>query len=118
MKLLKEYYDLSDAEHIARKLESKGILTFISCKNSSRLTTRFKGALKVGLWIVLNNQYLDAVAYLNDRNHIIETALTPDDISNLKKQSKLTTFNSFNKFIVYSSIIILLLFIGLFFTID
>ncbi|WP_299878225.1 hypothetical protein [uncultured Cocleimonas sp.] len=115
MKLLEEFYDLSEAEEIANKLENKGILTFISSKRSLHQPMRLGGTLTVGLWIVLNNQYSDAVSLLKDKKHIVTSALSPEEITTLKEQSKSATFSTFNNFIAYSILVICLILGGVYF---
>ncbi len=85
MILLKQYENLIDAENMASKLEKKGILAHVSSKNSYLLSRHMTGAIKVGLWIVLEKQYDDAESLLKNPKHKITTALPKDEFINLKK---------------------------------
>ena len=108
MKLLNQYQDINEAERVANKLETKGILSFVSSKRSYNLSSYKTGALKVGVWIVLNNQYSDAVSFLKNKNHKIQSAISPEEIKTLKEQAQKSTFHSLNKFIAYAFIFIVL----------
>ena len=117
MKLLEEFQELSEAEEVAKRLEAKGILTFVSQKRTLRNTTFIINLsyLKSSLWVVLNHQYTDGVLLLKDNNYVVKTALTPEEMRTLKEQSKISTFKSFNTFIAYSSVIIILILVGVYF---
>lgn len=102
MKILKQYYDLSEAETLAEKLESKGIVTYISSKRSHELSRIRTGAFKVGLWAVLDHQFQDAMAFLSNSKHKITTGVSPEEMVQLKKQAKVSAYNSLNKFLIYT----------------
>ena len=61
MKLLNKYLTLTDAEDMAERLENQGIVTHISSKRSHSLASHRTGAINVGLWVILENQYQDAL---------------------------------------------------------
>jgi hypothetical protein len=105
MKLLKKYEYVSEAEDIAEKLESKGIVTFISSKESNGLSRIYTGALKVGLWAVIKHQHNDAYKYIKNKNHEVVTGLSSEEMSKFKKLAKQSAYNSLNKFLTYFAVI-------------
>lgn len=110
MKLLRTYQDISDAERLAKKLEANGILTFVSSKKSHSLSSALTGAIRVGVWVVLDSQYRDAISFLDNKNHQIQSALSPEEIKRLKEQTQESTFHSLNTFMIYASVFIVLFF--------
>jgi len=88
MKLLKQYYSLEDAEALSRRLEKKGIAIFISSRRSHNLGGLFTGAFKVGVWVILNHQYQDAIQLVANKRHEVLNPLTEDEIQHLKTDMK------------------------------
>jgi len=114
MKLLRHYSHTSDAEDAARKLESKGILTHVTAKYSQRLSRHMTGALKAGLWILIDDQYEDAREFLNNPRHKITTGIAPKEIQRMRELAKPRVFEALNTAIVYGGILaIIMLFIFL-----
>ncbi len=86
MNLLAQYIDVSQAEELQYELRKHGVLTHISSSNSFRLGSAQTGAVKVGLWVVLDEQYSDAKSYLSDSNHKIITALTEEQMNRMEHE--------------------------------
>lgn len=84
MKLLKQYYNLQQAEHDAFRLEGLGILTFISSETTHRMGAYATGAFQVGLWAVLENQYDDAEKCLANPSLLPNNPLSPKELEDLK----------------------------------
>jgi len=112
MKLLKEFTSTSDAEALVKRLRAKGVLTQLSSKSSKQLGAIATGAVKVGVWAVLNEQVNDAVALVANNKHIVEYALTEEEMLQLESQAKESMGSSVNSFlnkfaVVFISIIIM-----------
>ena len=71
MKLLKHYNSASDAKDDAARLEMRGIPTHVTAKYSQSLSRVYTGALKAGLWVLIEYQYEDAYKFLNNPKHKI-----------------------------------------------
>ncbi|MGH1472584.1 MAG: hypothetical protein ACRBCS_15490 [Cellvibrionaceae bacterium] len=97
MKLLKEYTDLSDAENLSERLRRKGILTHVSSKNSKQLGSFQTGAVKVGVWAVLNEQENDAISLLTNKNHKVECQLSEKEMDSIEVKAKNNITGSTNK---------------------
>jgi len=115
MKLLNEYYDIIDAEILAEELEYLGIVTHISSKKSHSISSHITGAIKVGLWAVLEEQYEDAASYLKNPEHQITTGISAKKISKMKTKAKVSANEALNKFIAYTFIVFLLIAIAIYF---
>ena len=85
VKLLSTYSSVSDAEDRSRFLESKGIAAFVSSKHSMRLGRYFTGAFRVGLWVILDEQYDDAIRVLNDSHHEVSYKLPQSEIAAIRQ---------------------------------
>ena len=88
MKLLKEFTSTSDAEALVERLRAEGVLTHLSSTNSKQLGAIATGAVKVGVWAVLNEQVNDAVALVANNKHVVEFALTEEEMLHLESQAK------------------------------
>lgn len=107
MQLIEQYADLIQAEDAAMLLRKHGILTHISSKNSFVMSGYVTGAFKVGLWAVLDSQYPDACAFLNDQGHEITTGLSEAELLRLEASGKENAFNLFNKLLCYLGLAVL-----------
>ncbi len=108
MILIRQYHSVDSAQNDGRRLESRGIPTHVSSKASQSLSSSRTGAISVGLWVLLNHQYDDAVAYLNNRRHKITTGITAEEMKFLKEQAKINTYHYINKVLIYAGLLGLL----------
>ena len=88
MKLLKEFTSISNAEALAEKLRHKGVLTHISSTNSNQLGGHATGAIKVAVWVVIPEQFDDAVSYLNNHKHIVRNPLSEAEMDLIEAKAK------------------------------
>lgn len=86
MILLKEFDNLIDAESLAERLRSNGVLTHISGKHANHLGPAVTGAIKVGVWVVLDHQAQDAKALLINTQHQVMQPLTEEEMIMLEAQ--------------------------------
>lgn len=85
MKLVSKFISVVEAESASELLEANGIATFISSKRSNRLGGVFTGAMYVGLWVLLDNQYRDAQSLLHDPGHKVQNKLSRTEIIQLRQ---------------------------------
>ena len=102
MQLIKQFESVEEAELTSKNLENRGILTHVSSKRSHNLSRHRTGAIKVGLWSMLDYQYDDAVSFLNNKSHIITTSIPKEEIEQLKLHASTEFKKSMNKFLVYA----------------
>ena len=77
-----------DRLYIAEKssfLRSKGILTSLSGENAAQIG--YPASSELGLWVVINEQYEDAIACLNNENHEVQAPLSPEQMLELEAAS-------------------------------
>ncbi len=100
MQLLTLVHSLDEANKIARKLKEKGIATFISSGETARMTnTPIFGIVKVGVWIVLDYQYEDAVEVMKNPDHEVAQPLGPSELAQLSKDTPKPYSTASKKFI-------------------
>ena len=87
MKLLKTFKDQSDADHLARHLEAKGVMAHVSSKYSRSLSSGQTGALTSEVWIPLDFQFDDAIGILQNRSHKVENPLSAEQMRELRAAS-------------------------------
>ena len=109
MKLLQTYEDQWEAEEVASALEAVGIPAYVSATNSHLFGRMQSGALKTGLWISLNHQYDDAMAVLQNPEHIVTTGLSPEEMSVIRDQTGVYAFRFFNRVLLWAAGVLVLL---------
>ncbi len=87
MKLIQEYSSEFDAESASEKLRKRGILTHISSVQSHRLSSIKTGTLKVGLWVVLNNQYRDGCKILAKKQCKVRNPLSEEQMREIEREN-------------------------------
>jgi len=107
MKLLDRFEDVIEAEEIARQLEALGIPAYVSATNSHLFGRIQTGALKVAVWIVLNHQFADAKAYLEDDSHLVTTGLSVAEMAEIQEQTSDYAFRFFNRALLFGVLTIL-----------
>ncbi len=107
MKLLREFTDMSEADRLSERLRAKGIMTHISSTNSKQLGAITTGAVKVGVWSVLNEQANDAIALLSNNKHSVENPLTEEQMQFLETESKMETATFVNG-LIYKAVVALI----------
>ncbi len=78
----------TDKLYIAEKssfLRSKGILTYLSGENAAQIG--YPAHSEMGLWVVISEQYEDAIACLNNENHEVEIQLSSEQMLELEAAS-------------------------------
>ncbi len=97
MKLVTEFFDLSEAERVSDRMRSAGVMTVVTSKRSYNLSSVKTGALKVGLWAVFEDQYDDALQLLHNHNHKPKRAISLADMNEIQELSRIETSNRLQK---------------------
>ena len=121
MRMIEEFESAHDAEIASLNYRGKGILTHVSSSHSNSLWV-ITGARKVGLWVVLEDQYQDAIELGKNHSHCPLTALSEDEMIHLealgKKQleessSKILSVMGYGFIVLALTVYILYVFYGL-----
>lgn len=100
MKLLAYFETSQEADTLALLLNSHGIVTHTSSQASKALGGVSYGVVRVGMWAVLDHQHEDAMALIENPNHIVTTGLSPEEKSDFEEQAGDQVFSSLNKAIL------------------
>jgi hypothetical protein len=84
MEMIAKYASRSEAEERAAFLRSRGIAVHVSDMTSLRLNLAHQGRYRAALWAVLPNQAEDAVALLEDPDHLAASALDDHEFRRLE----------------------------------
>ena len=115
MKLIEQYTDLHEAQADAVQLEANGIAVHVSSSDSHSLSKAQTGAYEVGVWAILEEQFEDAKALLNNPDHRVTTGLDDQAMTELKQQYEESSHLAMNDFMGYAvafmCVLILIVFI-------
>ena len=99
MKLVTEFAAEDEAVSFATMLEQKGIATFLSNRRTHRVITYPRVMSDVGLWVILDSQLGDAVALLDNPNHVVREPLTATEIAKIKASAHSGNMNAVLSFL-------------------
>ncbi len=86
MRMVARYATRSEAMERAAFLQDNGIATHISDMTSMRPNLAHQGQFRAGLWVVLESQYEDALALLENPGHVVQTALGAEQLDALETE--------------------------------
>jgi len=110
MKLVRDYHYEGDAKALSKKLRSKGILSFIAPskaapnKPMSGLYKQHK--FRVGVWVVLENQYSDALGLSKGSRHKVGNPLTEEEMRAIELNIEKLKINKRERYYMMTSYII------------
>ncbi len=99
MKLIREYDDVNEAEIISSSLREKGVMTKVTSADSQRLGRFKSGSIKVGLWVMFEEQFIDAVEILKNPDHELEYKIPVDEMHRIETEAKTKHENGLNRII-------------------
>lgn len=97
MKLVREYDDANEAEIISVSLRERGVMTTVTSADSQRLGRFKSGSLKMGLWVMFEEQLNDAVQLLKNPEHEPEHCIPLDQMHRIETEAKVRHEKSFSK---------------------
>lgn len=86
MRKLREHCSIQEAERLALLFRSQGIVTFMSNTQTNVTGRLASGTHSVSLWVVLQSQYDDAFALLDNENHNVTSSLSVGEMEKLERQ--------------------------------
>lgn len=84
MRILQHFNTAKDAEAVGRTLEDHGIATFVSGTSEEWAGGPISGPAGAALYVIVDQQYEDAVRLLDNPDHEVRFTLSPDDISHIR----------------------------------
>lgn len=88
MRQIARYASRAEAEERAAFLRSRGVATHVTNMASFRLNLAHQGRYRAGLWAMLEPQYTDAEALLQDPDHEVENPLSDAQMAELASRGE------------------------------
>ncbi len=107
MKLVTQFIDPNDATEANLRLREAGVMAEITSLDPHIMSPSRTGALRIGLWVVFEDQFDDAVQLLEDPNHIPKRVISINEMNKIKSTTQEGWLKSGKKIIVTSATIIL-----------
>ncbi len=104
MRLIARYASRAEAEERAAFLRSHGIATHVTNMASMRLNLAHQGRYRAGLWAMLEPQYEDAEALLENPDHKVEQALSEAQMAELETKGEADARRTLMKWLVITAI--------------
>ncbi len=93
MKLLITTATCDDIYQKGEFLKSRGIAIHMSDRGLAGMKT----GVEVGLWIILDSQFDDALHLMRDRNHQVENPLSLEEMVNIERSANESSLNILTK---------------------
>ena len=107
MKLLTTAMSRNDLLHLEALLNRKGIATHLQGEHMTAVSKSNPG---VGLFVLLEDQYADAVALTHNPDHVVEFALSKKELENLAHSAKKGSLGTMSRFAGYAIALIFVVF--------
>jgi hypothetical protein len=97
MQLVTQFIDPSDATAANSRLRKAGVMTEITSLDPHIMTSSRTGALRIGLWVVFEDQFDDAVQLLEDPDHVPHRVISLSEMNRIKSTTRDSWFRSGQK---------------------
>jgi hypothetical protein len=88
MQLVTQFIDPSDATEANSKLRKAGVMTEITSLDPHIMSNSRTGALRIGLWVVFEDQFDDAVRLLEDPDHVPHRVIPLSEMNRIKSTTR------------------------------
>jgi hypothetical protein len=88
MQLVTQFIDPSDATEANTRLREAGVMTEITSLDPHIMSSSRTGALRIGLWVVFEDQFDDAVRLLEDPNHVPQRVISLSEMDKIKSTAQ------------------------------
>ena len=110
MKLVRDYHYQSDAKDLSLKLRKKGVLSFTAPSRAipnqplSGLYKRHN--FRTGVWVVLEQQYSDAIKLAKGNRHTVQNPLTEEQMKEIELELEKVKAKSRDKRLLTATLLI------------
>lgn len=88
MQLVTQFVDPADATEANSRLRKAGIMTEITSMDPHIMSRSRTGALRIGLWVVYDDQFDDAVRMLEDPDHVPNRVISQEEMNSIKSTTR------------------------------
>lgn len=104
MKLLCQFDNEVEAEQLALRLRSRGIMPHVSSSSTRHLGVHNAGSRSLGVWAVLEAQHNDAQALLDDPDHEVTHALSEEEMMAIENSTNRKVGRNLDKLLNFFAI--------------
>ena len=104
MRLIARYASQAEAQERAAFLRSRGIATHVTNMASFRINLAHQGRYRAGLWVLLEPQYADAEALLDNPDHNVEQPLSEVQMAELETEGEAGARHTLIKWLIITAI--------------
>jgi hypothetical protein len=104
MRLIARYESRTEAEERAAFLRSRGIATHVTNMTSLRPNLAHQGRFRAGLWAMLEPQYADAEALLENPDHEVERPLSEAQMGQMDTEGEAHARRTLIKWLVITAV--------------
>ena len=97
MQLVTQFIDPSDATAANSRLRKAGVMTEITSLDPHIMSGSRTGALRIGLWVVFEDQFDDAVQLLEDPDHVPHRVISLSEMNTINSTTRDNWFRSGQK---------------------
>ena len=97
MQLVTQFIDPGDATEASTRLRKAGVMTEITSLDPHIMSSSRTGALRIGLWVVFDEQFDDAVRLLEDPDHVPQRVISLIEMDKMKSTARGSWFKSGQK---------------------
>jgi len=97
MKLVTQFIDPSDATEANSRLRKAGVMTEITSLDPHIMSNSRTGALRIGLWVVFEDQFDDAVQLLGNPDHVPQRLISLAEMKKIKSTARVSRLESGQK---------------------
>ncbi len=84
MKLIRHFVDPAEASEVCARLRAAGIMSEVNSLDPHVIKPSKSGSVRVGLWVIFDEQHDDAVQLLDNPDHIPRQIMTPEEMNKIK----------------------------------
>lgn len=94
MDMIGKYPSRSQAEERAAFLRSRGIATHVTDLTSLRFNAAHQGQFRAAVWALLEPQFEDARALLEDPDHKVKNPLSAEEMAHLESEGQVQAMDA------------------------
>ena len=87
MKLITYYADPAEASAARARLREAGVMTEVNSVDPHIVKPSKSGATRIGLWVVLDEQFDDAIQLLENPDHVPKRIIALDEMNNTQSST-------------------------------
>ncbi len=84
MKLVRHFVDPAEASEVCARLRAAGIMSEVNSLDPHVIKPSKSGSVRIGLWVIFDEQHDDAVQLIDNPDHIPRQIMTAAEMNKIK----------------------------------